>query len=84
MFWSCLFCVAACLRVCVSACLQWLLRRGDLCGGAVCGCRCVVVGLCRRVAALRCRGVAEEARRRFTCRLRRATVLLFGRVIDTS
>ena len=50
-----------------------------------------VVGLCVVVAvwlldcvAVSRRCVAEAARRRFTCRLRRATVLLFGRVIDTS
>ena len=44
-------------RVCVSALLQWVLRRGDLCGcGTVCACCCVVIGLCHRVAALRCKG----------------------------
>lgn len=83
MFWSCLFCVAACLHFCsgyfgvgicvVGLCVVvavWLLD-------------CVAVSRRCSVAALR-RCVAEAARRRFTCRLRRATVLLFGRVIDTS
>lgn len=84
MFWSCLSCVAACLRVCMCAVgtsawrsVWWGCVWLSLCG-------CWTVSPCRGVAVLRCRGVAEEARRRFTCRLRRATVLLFGRVIDTS
>ena len=68
MFCSCLFCVAACLRVCTSAV-------GTLAWGSVWLLDCVAV-------SRRC--VAKAARRRFTCRLRRATVLLFGRVIDTS
>lgn len=73
----------ACLRVCsgyfgveicvVGLCVVvavWLLD-------------CVAVSRRCSVAVSR-RCVAEAARRRFTCRLRRATVLLFGRVIDTS
>ena len=73
MFWSCLFCVAACLRVCVSALLQF-------CSGYF-GVGICVVGLCVVVAvwlldcvavsrrcsvALSRRCVAKAARRRFT------------------